>query len=47
MKSGEKNAKSREKTINKWGERRIFAFKEKDVCKLNSKNLCPCTENWE
>lgn len=47
MKSGEKNAKSRKKTINRWGEKRIFVFKEKAVCKLNSKNLYPSTENWE
>lgn len=47
MKSGEKNVKSREKTINRWGEKRIFAFKEKIVCKQNSKNVYLYTENWE
>ena len=47
IKSGEKNVKSREKTINRWGEKRIFAFKEKIVCKQNSKNLYLYTENWE
>lgn len=46
MKSGEKNAKSREKTTDRWGEKRIFAFKEKAVCKQNSKKLCLYTENW-
>lgn len=44
-KSREKNAKSREKTINRWGEKRIFAPKEKAVCTRNSKNLCPYTGN--